>query len=47
MHEVFLCRLASHPVFRVDHNFRVFLSYDQDVRIFKAFVNNTAGCLLK
>jgi sorting nexin-5/6/32 len=31
MHEVFLCRLANHPVFRNDHNFRVFLEYDQDL----------------
>ena len=31
MHEVFLCRLANHPVFRKDHNFRVFLEYDQEV----------------
>nr|CAD7454642.1 unnamed protein product [Timema tahoe] len=31
MHEVFLCRLAHHPVFRNDHNFRVFLEYDQDL----------------
>ena len=29
MHEVFLCRLVSHPVFRNDHNLRVFLEYDQ------------------
>ncbi|XP_071449637.1 sorting nexin-6 isoform X1 [Hetaerina americana] len=31
MHEVFLCRLANHPVFRNDHKFRVFLEYDQDL----------------
>ncbi|KAF4527696.1 hypothetical protein B566_EDAN017587 [Ephemera danica] len=31
MHEVFLCRLASHPIFRNDHFFRVFLEYDQDL----------------
>lgn len=31
MHEVFLCRLASHPIFRKDHNFKVFLSYDGEV----------------
>lgn len=31
MHEVFLCRLANHPIFRNDHNFRVFLEYDQDL----------------
>lgn len=31
MHEVFLCRLANHPVFRNDHNFQVFLNYDGEV----------------
>ncbi|KAK9511067.1 hypothetical protein O3M35_005707 [Rhynocoris fuscipes] len=33
MHEVFLCRLAAHPVFRNDHNFRVFLEYEQDLAV--------------
>lgn len=33
MHEAFLTRLASHPVFRNDHNFRVFLEYDQDLAV--------------
>jgi sorting nexin-5/6/32 len=33
MHEVFLCRLANHPVFRKDHNFRVFLEYDQELSV--------------
>ncbi|KAH8271927.1 hypothetical protein KR044_011276, partial [Drosophila immigrans] len=31
MHEVFLRRLASHPVFRVDNHLKVFLEYDQDL----------------
>ncbi|KAK0161875.1 hypothetical protein PV327_008279 [Microctonus hyperodae] len=31
MHEMFLTRLAHHPVFRNDHNLRVFLEYDQDL----------------
>lgn len=31
MHEVFLQRLAAHPVLRHDVNFEVFLEYDQDV----------------
>lgn len=35
MHEVFLCRLAAHPVFRNDPNFRIFLKYEQDVKIFE------------
>ncbi|XP_043206855.1 sorting nexin-32-like isoform X1 [Amphibalanus amphitrite] len=33
MHETFLTRLAAHPVFRHDHNFRVFLEYDQDLSV--------------
>uniref|UniRef100_A0A336M9Q2 CSON014044 protein n=1 Tax=Culicoides sonorensis TaxID=179676 RepID=A0A336M9Q2_CULSO len=31
MHEVFLTRLASHPVFRLDSHLKVFLEYDQDL----------------
>lgn len=31
MHEVFLQRLAAHPIFRNDMNFKVFLEYEQDV----------------
>lgn len=31
MHEMFLIRLATHPVFRNDETFRVFLEYDQDL----------------
>ncbi|XP_050322027.1 sorting nexin-6 isoform X2 [Bactrocera neohumeralis] len=31
MHEVFLRRLANHPVFRVDQHLKVFLEYDQDL----------------
>jgi sorting nexin-5/6/32 len=31
MHEFFVCRLASHPVFRKDPNFRVFLEYENEV----------------
>ena len=31
MHEVFLQRLAAHPVLRVDNNFRIFLEYKEDV----------------
>ncbi|KAF1381021.1 hypothetical protein PFLUV_G00170100 [Perca fluviatilis] len=30
MHEVFLCRVAAHPVLRKDLNFHVFLEYNQD-----------------
>ena len=32
VHEVFLQRLAIHPVLRWDNNFRVFLEYKEDVR---------------
>lgn len=31
-HEIFLQRISSHPVISRDHNFHVFLEYDQDVR---------------
>jgi sorting nexin-5/6/32 len=31
MHEVFLTRLASHPIFRSDSHLKVFLEYDQDL----------------
>ncbi|XP_053959399.1 sorting nexin-32 isoform X2 [Anastrepha ludens] len=31
MHEVFLRRLANHPVFRLDQHLKVFLEYDQDL----------------
>lgn len=31
MHEVFLLRLTSHPIFRVDSHLKVFLEYDQDL----------------
>lgn len=33
MHEVFLQRLAAHPVFRNDNNFRVFLEYKEDLSV--------------
>lgn len=33
MHETFLTRLATHPVFKNDHNFRVFLEYEQDLSV--------------
>jgi hypothetical protein len=35
MHEVFLQRLAAHPVLRTDVNFKVFLEYEQEVTIRK------------
>lgn len=33
MHEMFLIRLANHPVFKNDDTFRVFLEYDQDLSV--------------
>lgn len=33
VHEVFLQRLASHPVFSKDRNFQIFLEYDQDLSV--------------
>uniref|UniRef100_A0A8C6ST71 Sorting nexin n=1 Tax=Neogobius melanostomus TaxID=47308 RepID=A0A8C6ST71_9GOBI len=33
MHEVFLCRVAAHPVLRKDLNFHVFLEYGQDLSV--------------
>ena len=35
MHEVFLQRLAAHPVLRNDHNFQVFLEFEGDVSLVK------------
>lgn len=39
MHEMFLTRLAHHPVFRNDHNLRVFLEYDQDLCVRGKIIN--------
>ncbi|KAF7637314.1 Sorting nexin [Meloidogyne graminicola] len=33
MHEFFLCRLAAHPVFRKDSNFRIFLEYENNLSV--------------
>nr|CAB3266466.1 sorting nexin-6 [Phallusia mammillata] len=33
MHEIFLCRLAAHPLLRNNHNFRVFLEYDNELSV--------------
>ncbi|KAI2570934.1 sorting nexin 6, partial [Homo sapiens] len=33
MHEVFLCRVAAHPILRRDLNFHVFLEYNQDLSV--------------
>ncbi|KAI6189530.1 PX domain-containing protein [Aphelenchoides bicaudatus] len=33
MHEVFLCRLAAHPTFSKDQNFKIFLEYESDLSV--------------
>jgi len=33
MHEVFLQRLATHPMFKNDDTFRIFLEYEQDLSV--------------
>merc|ERR1719225_2148981 len=33
MHETFLCRLASHPVFRNDLNLAIYLEYDKELNV--------------
>ncbi|XP_040285598.1 sorting nexin-5 [Bufo bufo] len=33
VHEVFLQRIASHPILNKDHNFQIFLEYDQDLSV--------------
>ena len=38
MHEVFLQRLAAHPILRNDHNYQVFLEFEGDVSIKKIHI---------
>lgn len=33
MHEIFLQRLATHPKFRLDSNFRIFLEFEGDLSV--------------
>uniref|UniRef100_A0AC34PU78 PX domain-containing protein n=1 Tax=Panagrolaimus sp. JU765 TaxID=591449 RepID=A0AC34PU78_9BILA len=47
MHEVFLCRLAAHPVFRNDTNFRVFLEYESDLSVRGRNKKETVGSFFK
>ncbi|KAI5933828.1 Sorting nexin-5 [Manis javanica] len=42
-HEVFLQRLSSHPVLSKDHNFHVFLEYDQDLSVRRKNTNEMFG----
>lgn len=47
MHEVFLSRLAAHPGFRHDSNFRVFLEYNQDLSVRSKNAKEKFGGLVK
>ncbi|CAL8110712.1 unnamed protein product [Orchesella dallaii] len=47
MHETFLGRFACHPVFRNDHNFRVFLSYDEELSVRGKNKKEFFGSLIK
>jgi len=47
MHEVFLARLAQHPGFRHDSNFRVFLEYNQDLSVRSKNTKEKFGGLVK
>uniref|UniRef100_A0A0N5BXH3 PX domain-containing protein n=1 Tax=Strongyloides papillosus TaxID=174720 RepID=A0A0N5BXH3_STREA len=47
MHEMFLCRLASHPVFRNDKNFKVFLEYENDLSVRNKNKKEMVGSFLK
>ncbi|XP_069788097.1 sorting nexin-5-like isoform X3 [Narcine bancroftii] len=46
-HEVFLQRLASHPVLTNDHNFHVLLEYDQDLSVRRKNTKEVVGSFLK
>jgi len=46
MHEVFLCRVAAHPILRKDLNFHVFLEYNQDVSIKNSIAGKKNGHVL-
>jgi len=47
MHEVFLCRLAAHPVFNKDPNFRVFLEYESELSVRGKNKKEIMGSLFK
>ncbi|XP_032881636.1 sorting nexin-5 isoform X1 [Amblyraja radiata] len=46
-HEVFLQRLANHPVLTSDHSFHVFLEYDQDLTVRRKNTKEMFGGFLK
>ncbi|KAH7730703.1 Protein SNX-6 a [Aphelenchoides avenae] len=47
MHEVFLCRLAAHRIFRADPNFRVFLEYEGELSVRGRNKKEVMGSILK
>ncbi|XP_019371692.1 PREDICTED: sorting nexin-5 [Gavialis gangeticus] len=46
-HEIFLQRISSHPVISRDHNFHVFLEYDQDLSVRRKNTKEMFGGFLK
>jgi sorting nexin-5/6/32 len=47
MHEVFLSRLAAHPAFKHDSNFRIFLEYSKDLNVRSKNTKEKFGGLVK
>ena len=47
MHEVFLARLAAHPAFKNDPNFRIFLEYSKDLNVRTKNTKEKFGGLVK
>jgi sorting nexin-5/6/32 len=47
MHEVFLSRLAAHPAFKTDSNFRIFLEYNKDLNVRSKNTKERFGGLVK
>lgn len=47
MHEVFLARLAAHPAFKTDTNFRIFLEYTKDLNVRSKNTKERFGGLVK
>uniref|UniRef100_S4RX74 Sorting nexin n=1 Tax=Petromyzon marinus TaxID=7757 RepID=S4RX74_PETMA len=47
MHEVFLCRLAAHPILSQDRNFHIFLEYDQELSVRGKNTKEILGGFLK
>ncbi|KAL3083049.1 hypothetical protein niasHS_010851 [Heterodera schachtii] len=47
LHEKFLIRLAAHPVFQKDQNFRVFLEYENDLSVRSRNKKEIVGSIFK